>query len=107
MRPERCGGVTDMMWDGNGPWGHGAAWGAGGWLMGIGMIVILVTVVLLVAYLVRSTTTQQTQTHPPAYYAAPPAQRSTPGDASASVESSCCAPDTPQATRQSPGSRSP
>lgn len=64
-----------MMWDGNGPWGHGAAWGAGGWLMGIGMIVILVTVVLLVVYLVRSTTTQQTQTHPPAYYAAPPAQQ--------------------------------
>jgi putative membrane protein len=62
-----------MMWDGNGPWGHGAAWGAGGWLMGIGMIVILVAVVLLVVYLVRSTTTQQT--HPPAYYAAPPAQQ--------------------------------
>jgi|BarGraNGADG00212_1021973.scaffolds.fasta_scaffold22976_2 putative membrane protein len=64
-----------MMWDGNGPWGHGAAWGAGGWLMGIGMIVILVAVVLLVVYLVRSTTIQQTQTHPPAYYAAPPAQQ--------------------------------
>ena len=64
-----------MMWDGDGPWGHGAAWGAGGWFMGIGMIVILVTVVLLVVYLVRSTTTQQTQTHPPAYYAAPPAQQ--------------------------------
>jgi putative membrane protein len=66
-----------MMWDGDGPWGHGAAWGAGGWLMGIGMIVILVTVVLLVVYLVRSTTTQQTQTHPPAYYAAPPVHPAT------------------------------
>jgi putative membrane protein len=64
-----------MMWDGNGPWGHGAAWGAGGWLMGIGMIVILVAVVLLVVYLVRATTSQQTQTHPPAYIAAPPTQQ--------------------------------
>src|SRR5665647_3077162 len=55
-----------IRWDGNGPWGRGAVWGARGWLMGIGMIVILVAVVLLVVYLVRSTTTQQTQTHPPA-----------------------------------------
>ena len=64
-----------MMWDGNGPWEHGASWGAGGWLMGIGMIVVLVAVVLLVVYLVRSMTNQQTQTHPPAYYSAPPAQQ--------------------------------
>ena len=60
-----------MMWDGNGSWQHGAAWGAGGWLMGIGMIVILIAVVLLVVYLVRSTSNQQAQTHPPARYAAP------------------------------------
>jgi len=62
-----------MMSDGNGPWGHGATWGAGGWLMGIGMIVILVAVVLLVVYLVRSISNQRTQMHPPAYYAAPSA----------------------------------
>jgi uncharacterized membrane protein len=67
--------MTDMMWDGNGPWGHGGAWGAGGWLMGIGMIVILAAFVLLVVYLVRSMTNQQTQTHPPAYYAAPSPQQ--------------------------------
>jgi len=66
-----------MMWDGNGPWGHGAAWGAGGWLMGIGMIVVLLAVVLLVVYLVHTTTTQQTQPHPPAYQAAPQSQPTT------------------------------
>ena len=66
-----------MMWDGNGPWEHGAFWGAGGWLMGIGMVVVLVGVVPLVVYLVRATTTQQTQTRPPAYYAAPQSQPTT------------------------------
>jgi uncharacterized membrane protein len=48
-----------MMWDGNGSWGHSAAWGVGGWLVGIGMIFIVVAVVLLVVYLVRNTTTHQ------------------------------------------------
>jgi uncharacterized membrane protein len=43
-----------MMWDGNGFWDHGASWGAGGWLMGIGMIALIVVAVVLVVYLIRT-----------------------------------------------------
>jgi len=47
-----------MMWDDNGIWDHGASWGAGGWLMWIGMIALIVAVVVLVVFLIRTATQQ-------------------------------------------------
>jgi uncharacterized membrane protein len=48
-----------MMWDDNGIWGHGASWGAAGWLMWIGMIALIVAAVVLVVFLIRAMTQQQ------------------------------------------------
>ena len=47
------------MWDDNGIWDHGASWGAGGWLMWIGMIVLIVAAFVLVVFLIRAMTPQQ------------------------------------------------
>ncbi len=41
-----------MMWEGNGPLHH-ELWGAGGWFMGIGMLVAVVAAVVLVVLLVK------------------------------------------------------
>lgn len=72
-----------MMWDGNGSWGHGAAWGTGGWLVGIGMILILVAVALFVVYLVRGAATQPAHAVAPAYHAALPTSSGLPAVESA------------------------
>jgi putative membrane protein len=40
-----------MMWDGNGPFGHGAGWE--GWVVLLFMIVFVVAVIVAIVFLVR------------------------------------------------------